>query len=275
MFTSKHSAASRPRRVTELLPAVVLLLIALASTSARADRNVLWKIINEQCMPAFAAGESPKPCARVEIPSDREHGWVLLKDRRGVLQFLLMPSSRIAGIESPALEEANATHYLAQAWRSRDLLDQLHGHPLPRDAVSLTVNSARNRSQDQLHIHISCVRRDVRARLLAAQDEISEAWSPLQGGWMRRAWFVRRIDEAVLARLNPFVDVAEHVPEAAADMGRATIGVVAATFKDGKEGFVLIASLFDQSDSASGSAEDDIQEHSCRILEDIESPWVY
>ncbi len=257
------------RITTSLIRALTLAALALASTMAHADRDALWKIIDGRCMPAALAGMPPLPCARVEIAAGREHGWVLFKDRRGVLQYLLMPANRIAGIESPVLENADASNYLAEAWRSRDLLDQLHGRRLPREAVSLTVNSARNRTQDQLHIHISCVRRDMRARLLAAQDDISGAWSPLRGGWMQRAWYVRRIDEATLAKTNLFADVAAHIPEAADDMGRVTVAVVAATFRDGTEGFVLMSSLFDPADSNSGSAEDDIQEHGCSILREL------
>ncbi|MBV8605524.1 MAG: CDP-diacylglycerol diphosphatase [Pelomonas sp.] len=254
------------------------LLLLAAARAAHADRNALWQIIDTQCVPEAQAGAAPRPCARVQLAPDREHGWVLLKDRNGVLQYLLMPSARVPGIESPLLEQPDAPNYFAAAWRARDLLDALnvshHGAALPRDAVSLTVNSIRRRSQDQLHIHISCVQPELRARLLAAQDEIGPAWAPLPGGWLRHAWFVRRVEAKALDGVNPFVDAAAHVPGAGADMSRATLGVVGVRFSDGVDGFVLMASLFDPADPSSGTAEGDIQDHDCAIVRPPAAPVV-
>ena len=241
------------------------LLLAVAQP-ALADRDALWKIVDDGCVPGAAAGQMPPPCTRLEMPDGRGQGWVVIKDRRGVLQYLLLPTARIAGVESPELLEARLPNFFAQAWHSRDLLDKLNGHPLPRDAVSLTVNAVGRRTQDQLHIHISCIRPELRARLLAAQDSIAPDWSPLPGGWLRHTWFVRRIDADRLDAVNPVTDIAAHVPGAAGDMGAIGVGVVALTFRDGKEGFVLMASPRDGSDAAAGSAEHDIQDHDCAIV---------
>lgn len=253
-------------RLLLLLRAAALMAFAAASTAAHADRDALWHIIDTQCVPEATAGAEPAPCARVQLHPDRNHGFVLLKDRNGVLQYLLMPTARITGIESPLLEQLGATNYFAEAWRARELLDQRNGAPLPRDAVSLTVNSIERRSQDQLHIHISCVQPELRARLLAAQDEISMTWAPLPGGWLRHTWFVRRVEAPTLDGVNLFVDAAAHVPGDAADMSQVTVGVVAAQFADGHEGFVLMASRFDPADRSSGTAEGDIQDHDCAIV---------
>jgi CDP-diacylglycerol pyrophosphatase len=248
------------------LPRCVALVLLAACAAAHADPDTLWRLIDTRCVPESLAGAAPVPCVRVDLAPDRDHGWVALKDIRGALQYLLMPTARITGIENPGLEAATATNYVAQAWRERDLLDLRHGSPLARDAVSLTINSRTRRSQNQLHIHISCVRPELRARLLAAQSGIAPTWAPLPGGWLRHAWFVRRVEAPTLEGVNPFADVAANVPGAAADMGAMTIGVVAATFSDGKDGFVLMASAFDPADPSSGSAEDDVQDHSCAIV---------
>ncbi|MBV8379403.1 MAG: CDP-diacylglycerol diphosphatase [Paucibacter sp.] len=259
-------------RLISLFRAGALLALALACSAARADRDALWHIIDTQCVPEALSGAAPAPCARVQLAPDRAHGWVLLKDRAGVLQYLLMPTERITGIESPLLEQPGATNYLAQAWRARDLLDQRNGTPLPRDVVSLTVNSIKRRSQDQLHIHISCVQPELRARLLAAQDEIGRQWAPLPGGWLRHAWFVRRVEAKTLDGVDPFVDVQAHMPGAADDMGLATIGVVGVQFADGADGFVLMAARFDPADPSSGTAEGDIQDHDCAIVRPPQQP---
>ena len=154
--------------------AAALLLAATASSPALADRNTLWRIIDGTCVPAAAKGavQLPPPCARVALPEDRKHGWALMKDRRGVLQYLLLPTTRLPGIESPALLDADTPNFFAQSWAARDLLDKLRGQPLPRDTVSLALNPIPRRSQDQLHVHISCVRPELRARLAAAEGEL-------------------------------------------------------------------------------------------------------
>ena len=253
-------------RLPTLLRTATLLFIAACSHSAWADRDALWKIIDTQCVPEAMAGQKPAPCSRVQLAPDRDHGWVVLKDRKGVLQYLLMPTARIAGMESPVPEQPGSANYFAQAWRARDLVDQLNGSPVPRDALSLTINSRKRRSQDQLHIHISCTQREMRARLLAAQDEIGASWAPLPGNWIGHTWFVRRVETETLDGLNLFADVIDHVPGASADIGLVTIGAVAATFSDGKNGFVLMASIYDPTDPTSGSSEEDIQDHSCAVF---------
>ncbi len=244
--------------------ATLLLCLAAASGPALADRDALWHIIDGRCVPAAAsAAEMPAPCARV----DRAEGWATMKDRRGVLQYLLLPTARISGIESPALLDAGTPDYFAQSWRSRDLLDRLRGQPLPREAVSLALNPVRRRSQDQLHIHISCVRPELLAKLSADEADLSPtSWTPLRGGWLNHAWFVKRVDGETLEGVNPIADVAAHLPGAAEDMGGIGVSVVATTFKGGQPGFVLMATRWNPDDRSSGSAEHDVQDHDCAIL---------
>ena len=244
-----------------------LLLLATLSGPALADRDALWKITDRSCVPAAGAAQMPAPCARVEMPGDRHQGWTLIKDRRGVLQYLLLPTARIAGIESPELLNADTPNFFAQAWRSRDLLDRLHGKPLPRDTVSLALNPIPRRSQDQLHIHISCVRPELRTRLAALEADLPTSWAPLPGGWLGHGWFVRRVDAETLDGINPVTEVVAHVAGAAADMSIVGISVVGMNFKDGKPGFVLMATRWDSSDRTSGSAEHDVQDHDCGVLD--------
>jgi CDP-diacylglycerol pyrophosphatase len=47
---------------------------------------------------------------------------VLLKDRNGPLQYLLMPTYRINGIESPLLLKSGTPNFFWQAWQSRGVL---------------------------------------------------------------------------------------------------------------------------------------------------------
>jgi CDP-diacylglycerol pyrophosphatase len=257
-----------PRRIGLAISA--LLVLAGAAVVARAESSALWQVTNDQCVLHARAHEGTAPCRDVVLstsPDGRDAGHVILKDRRGVLQFLLIPTRRSSGIDDPALLAPGAPPYWAQAWDARRFMDELHGRPVPRDVVSLTINSAWARSQDQLHLHISCVREDLRARLLAAQAQVGEAWKPLEGGWMGHPYWVRRVMGETLDGEDPFRDVAAHVPGAADAMGHWTIGVIGARFADGRDGFFVMAGPVDVLAGSRGSAEYDAQDHDCAILQ--------
>jgi CDP-diacylglycerol pyrophosphatase len=115
----------------------------------------------------------------VEIDAGERHGYAVLKDLVGATQFLVIPTDRISGIESPTLLEPDATDYFAAAWRTRSFVDVRAGADIPRDWMSLVVNSALARTQNQLHIHVDCVRADVREALADA--------SPMSGRTGRRS----------------------------------------------------------------------------------------
>ena len=53
-------------------------------------------------------------------------------------------------------------------------VEQRAGHGLPCDWVSLAINSAAARSQNQLHIHVDCVRADVRKALATHGEDLQD-----------------------------------------------------------------------------------------------------
>ncbi|MBS0448742.1 MAG: CDP-diacylglycerol diphosphatase [Proteobacteria bacterium] len=254
----------RPARL--VAPALALVAGLPLHFAALADPDALWRIVHDRCVPAQQRGDGPAPCAAVHLEHGVDHGDAVLKDLRGVLQFLLIPTERITGIESPAILAPDATNYWQDAWDARRYMGALHGAPLPRDAIALAINAQAARSQNQLHIHVSCVRPDLRARLAAAQSEIGADWTPLAGGWMGHPYAVRRIVGSDLGPVNPFRLVAGGVPGAAAAMGAQTIAVVGARFADGHDGFYVLAGHTDRAAGIEGSAEDDAQEHRCTVL---------
>lgn len=59
-------------------------------------------------------------------------------------------------------------------------MSQKYGQEIPDKAVSLTINSRSGRTQNHLHIHISCLRTDVRQQLDDNLAKISTRWLPLR-----------------------------------------------------------------------------------------------
>jgi len=232
----------------------------LVSAAQAANPSALWNITNEKCVPHMRDGNDPAPCAIVDLAD----GYVILKDLIGATQFLLIPTARISGIESPEVLAPNAPNYWAEAWRARRWTEQRVGTPLPREALSLAINSPIGRSQDQLHIHIDCVRRDVRDALTAHRDAIGRSWGAFPVKLAGEPWRAFRVDGKDLGTANPFRLLAKADPDAAADMGKHTLAVVGMTWPDNVPGFAVLDGVVDPAGGNHGSGED-LQDHDCAL----------
>ena len=242
---------------------LALLACLCAPAAARAGNpDVLWHIVNDKCVPGEAASGAPAPCAVVAYPQGAASGYVAMKDLRGVAQFLTIPTARITGIEDPAILAPDATNYFQAAWGLRGLMLSALGHDLPRDALSLAINSPDGRSQNQLHIHIDCLRADVRDRLRAVADRIGLDWTPLP--LLGHPYRAKRLDSADLAGVNPFRVLAADPAVGPAGLGQHTLVVTGAVFADGRDGFLLLDDRIDPSidDHASG---EELQDHDCAV----------
>jgi CDP-diacylglycerol pyrophosphatase len=229
---------------------------------ARAENpDALWNIISTACVPDQVQHGDPKPCASVDL----KDGYAILKDIRGRTQYLLIPTVRVTGIESPYLLTPGAPNYFAYAWDARGYVERAAGRALPRSAISLAINSAKARSQDQLHIHMDCIRPDVHQVLGRDLARIGDSWAPLTeplvGGHHYRAM---RVVADTLEGTNPFVLLADGVPGARADMGTENLVVVGAEFAAGEPGFVILNSQVDPSTGDAAGGEE-LQDHDCAI----------
>jgi CDP-diacylglycerol pyrophosphatase len=116
-------------------------------------------LIHSECAAVAARNlYPPTPCAEVNTDHGTADGYVVFKDRSGRYQYLVLPLARISGIESSALQASSAPNYFADAWTARLYVEAALHAPQSRDVLSMVVNSASGRSQDQLHIHVDCNR---------------------------------------------------------------------------------------------------------------------
>src|ERR1700753_2720154 len=93
--------------------AAVMALWGGAAPAARAaDPDALWKIVSGRCLPDQQQSANPQPCAAVDLAG----GYAIRKDINGATQFLLIPTVRLGGIESPEILAPGAPNYFAQAW---------------------------------------------------------------------------------------------------------------------------------------------------------------
>ncbi len=232
---------------------------------AKADPNALWNIVHGQCVPNWQHHRVLKPpCVAVDLNKGVAGGFAVIKDQRGQTQYLLLPTQRITPMESGTLLAPRATNYFADAWRERRLVEKALGHVTPRDTLSLAVNSELSRTQNQLHIHIDCVRADVRDALNDEVAKIGSRWTPFDIWLFGHHYSVMKVAGTTLAGHNPFKLLARGVPGAAADMGHYTLVVVGMTFADHRPGFVILA---DHADSAHGdnAGGEELQDHACAL----------
>src|SRR5689334_17150109 len=171
-LSSAHLSWTRWRCPAAVRVTLVLALLLLVSYTWAADPDALWNIVHGQCVPDQQEHDNPKPCAMVALQDGLERGYAVLKDLRGAAQFLLIPTARISGIERPKLLVSDAPNYFAAAWQARSYVDARAHRILPRESISLAINSRVSRTQNQLHIHIDCIRTDVRDALRKHEAEI-------------------------------------------------------------------------------------------------------
>jgi CDP-diacylglycerol pyrophosphatase len=240
------------------------LLLAAAAAQNSPSRDALWKIVNTMCVPEQTQNHDPKPCTQVDLQEGSARGFAILKDVRGGTQFLLIPTARISGIESPLVLAPDAANYFAEAWEARSYVNQALHQALPPDDISLAVNSAESRSQDQLHIHIDCVRSDVFEALHANEEAIRNQWAPLPHPFFGHHYMAMWVAGEHLGSSNPFRLLAEKLPGAQQDMGDYTLVVVGLTRADGAKGFVLLEDQVNKESHDLASGEE-LQDHTCGI----------
>ncbi len=229
---------------------------------ARANGGALWRIIDTQCLPGQRERHDPSPCAKVSLTGGVEFGFVLLKDTRGVAQYLLMPTVRITGTEDPAILAPNATNYFEKAWDEREAVDARLGRRLARNELSIAVNSIYGRSQGQLHLHIDCLDRTVAGTLRQVVISPDAAWPAHTVMLKGHSYWIRWLAGDRLKSTNPFQLLAQSFPDARREMGAWTVALVGAVRPNGEAGFYLLADRANPAGGDWGSSES-LQDPAC------------
>jgi CDP-diacylglycerol pyrophosphatase len=270
MKTASEALSSTSRSVVRWPLALLAIHVAVAQSAPTSapqrfeDRNVLWDVVHQHCTPKAAQKIfPPAPCADVQLGPG---GYAIFKDRNGPYQYLLLPLARITGIESTALLAADAANYLAEAWQARLYVEAALHAAQSRDVLSLAINSSQGRSQDQLHIHIDCVRSDVRDAIHRWLPGIvgNPGWHPLPEGLppSGHRYLAKWVGGENLGD-NPFKDLAGALPSSDA-LAAHSLAVLGAYAPSGQPGFVLLSGRADVATGDRGHAEE-LQDTSCAV----------
>src|ERR1019366_6583501 len=95
--------------VIAICACATFLLFAADAAQRDLSRNALWEVVHNICVPGQSLHHDPNPCLQVDLTGGIENGFAILRDPRGGTQFLLIPTTRISGIESATVRGPNAT----------------------------------------------------------------------------------------------------------------------------------------------------------------------
>lgn len=210
----------------------LLAWVAAPPATALTSRDNLVKAMRA-CVAASQQGTArlPAPC---EFVSAR--GFVVMKEAHQ--EHLFVPTALVSGIEDPALVAANARPYWLYAWQQA----RHHFHGRSPWQVGLAINSKAGRSQDQLHIHITCMKKAVSDALHRAK--ISSAWSNV---WLGGHTYAVRHVTRLTGSQNPFRLVYRKIGSRRFQMQYQTIVVTGA-----RTGFYVLSDYAHRGDRGHG-----------------------
>lgn len=243
---------------------LLIAIIQLITSAAHADSDALWNIISKECIPNQKTTDQPAPCAEVSFEQDGVHGYVAFKDRRGPLHYLLLPTSKITGIESPELLKLNSPNYFYQAWMAKKYSEMIYKNQIPDEDISLAVNSQIGRSQNQLHIHISCLRPDVKKMIRDNAQSIKKHWRIFPDKILGHHYLTRLITLEELKIENSFQIFSEMLKNKK-EMKNFGLGLVSFKNEKGESNYALLATAVDLVKMNTGHIEE-IQDHECPQL---------
>ncbi|MGI8487521.1 CDP-diacylglycerol diphosphatase [Pectobacterium sp. S5] len=247
---------TRNKLLLLLIPVVVLLIAVLWWSFGRGNSNALWEIVSEQCVPNQQRNGKPAPCLEVNLAE----GYVLFDDRNGPYHDLLLPTDKISGIESPELLQPGIPNFFEQAWARRGRLSSEAGKPIKDDYLSLAINSRYGRTQNQLHIHIACLRPEIYQTLNQQFPTLSGDWKVLPAKINGHVYLAKMLTANELTQSDPFKTLDRYAQQRDESIGKYGLAMVSTPAGEK----VLLASGLDVFNMSLGSVEE-IQDFSCAL----------
>jgi CDP-diacylglycerol pyrophosphatase len=202
-------------------------------------RDALRAVVQNQCLVNWRAHHDPAPCERIEVAGTEPDspGYAVVKDRESGAHYLLVPLKTMSGTDSAELLDPDLPNFFAEAWSARDFLSKYVGHAVPRTAVGLVLNTARERDQNQFHLHIECLRPDVAESLRTGAAGVTSKWSPITVAGS--TFQAIRVADTSLEATNPFELLAKLSPDARHHMETYTLLIAGMLYPEGA-GFVIL-----------------------------------
>lgn len=248
------------QRCTVFWRAVILGGIFLLTGCARSD--ALWGVVDNLCMTNYQQTRNPAPCQQVYMMQGKGEGISIIQNPRHPYHFILVPTVATAGIESSRLLANSTPDYFGYAWLMRYRLAAVYGRPVPDDMLGMAINSAYGRSQNQLHIHLTCLREDVRRQLLAERPYIKDEWQPLPDKLLGHQYYSRSVLQPTAMGIYPVRSLARDFHLSSAELAEYGVAMVSTNF-NGQPGFILLTTKRERGNRASVES---LLDKNCEIL---------
>ena len=244
-----------------LLALLVGVFLFVPRLGAGMERSVLWHVV-QACIVDHNLTGSSFPCLDVETDGGLEKGYAVVRAPFDKSHTIVTPTVPTIGIEAERLRGANAPNYFADAWLARRFAVEGLVRAPDRGDLALAVNSRLGRSQDQLHIHVDCIRPTVKRALQQTAAILPGRWTRISVLPQAPRYWATALSSADLEGINVFDLVARGLHIEPKAMHETTIVVVGAGNVDGKPGFVILARqrIRHSTDEAHGEA---LMDHSC------------
>ncbi|WP_252977264.1 CDP-diacylglycerol diphosphatase [Pseudomonas oryzihabitans] len=226
-----------------------LLMLGVALTGC-ASRDLLRQVTTGLCVPNARLTGLATPCRQVV----KDPGFAVLRAPGERQHFILVPLRPLRGLESPALWQPGQPNWFGLAWRQRWYLSAWGQAPVADERIALALNAPSGRSQDQLHVHLACLRPEVREQLSPLVPELDEHWRALPMALAGGRYQARRLSEAQLLPADFFQALASQPPYPLPDP-RLSLAVVALPSRDASRQFLLLAGRAGSQPGDQGSAE--------------------
>jgi CDP-diacylglycerol pyrophosphatase len=200
-------------------PTVVRSATLTSASQAGKNPNALWQRV-KRCR------EQKKFPSHGCLWHSTTNKYVVLKDEvpHKSDAFLLLPAYRVPGIESPLVFSKPLVNFweygVTQAGRF------VTGLAKPHQQIGMAINSKFSRSQNQLHIHLSCASHAALTALSKAS--IGYKWAPKPFLHVGHQVYNVRKTSSLYGAHSPFVLVSQ-IPAAKGRMAYQTIGVIGAS----------------------------------------------
>jgi CDP-diacylglycerol pyrophosphatase len=228
----------RKKARVPLAAASLMAMTAFATFAVGLDRLALRQVVRA-CVADFKLTGAPFPCLEVNLAGGEARGNVVLRPPL-LHDLILAPTREVSGAEDPFLQSRDAPNYFDAAWRAGSLLRVPGGRRPDRNEVALVVNSAVDRSQDHLHIHLGCLLPSVQRAIAAAAPHVPiGGWQQLGAIVHHRTFWGTRVDGTDLADVEPFRLSVVALANKVTDLRKAMI-MVAGVRVAGEDGFLIL-----------------------------------
>lgn len=236
----------------------LLVLAGAVGGVAAADRDLLWGVV-KVCVANHELTGGAFPCLEVDTTQGVARGFAVVRAPLQQTHVVVTPTARVAGIEDPALQSPDAPNYFADAWGARKyVLDSVERGVSEQD-IGLAVNSRPGRSQDQLHIHVDCLRHRYAQLLRQHGGGLStDKWTRLNFALRGRYYWAMLINSPDLPAVNIFRTAATLLRVSPGRMEDVTVVVVP---RPGA-GFYLLADQYSPGAMGKGHGEF-LLDHAC------------